>query len=66
MLEYREIPTAKALLGTVRKTDAVAVLRPARGMSDDAHAPARPRENLGAFLNDKVDLLFVFQFLPYF
>ena len=66
MLEDREINAAKALLRTVRESDSVAMLRRARGMSDDAYAPARPRENLRAFWNNKVNLLFAFQFRFHF
>src|SRR5947207_460731 len=64
MLEDRKVDSAEALLrSAIRKSDAIAVLRSDRGMSDDAHTSAGSRQDLCAFGDDDVNLLFAFQFL---
>ena len=61
MFENRKISPAKALLGTIRESDAIAVIRSIRGMTNDPN-PSAIRQDLRPFWNDNVDLLFAGQF----
>jgi len=61
VFEDRKVDSAEALLrAAICKPDAIAVLRSARGLSDDAYTPARFREDFGALGDDDVNLLFLF------
>jgi hypothetical protein len=57
MFEDRKVDPAEAFFwAAICKPDAIAVLRSARGMSDDAHTSSRSRQDFGAFGNDNVNL----------
>jgi hypothetical protein len=61
MFEDREVDSVETFLrGAIRKSNAIAVLRSARGMSDDADTSSRSRQDFGAFGDDNVNLFFHF------
>src|SRR5580704_7645418 len=61
VFEDGKVDSAEALLwAAICKPDAIAVLRSARGMSDDADASPGSRQDFGAFGNDNVNLFFHF------
>ena|ERR1700704_2776450 len=61
VFEDRKVDSVEALFrAAISKPDAIAVLRSARGMSDDAHTSSRSRQDFGAFGDDNVNLFFHF------
>jgi hypothetical protein len=56
MFENREIVTAKAILGSIGEPNAISMFWSSWSVGDNPYSSACPRQYLGAYGNDEVQL----------